>query len=130
MELISFLKKSYISGGVAVACAVCAMLFLKESPKDVGFEQDFSLTQKKDNGCHKEKSSKSDPFNWKDLLHSPLLRLVSVGYFVVFACRTSVTDWGQMYFIEDLGQSPFIGILVYYVQRSICIFKINLITFR
>jgi len=83
---------------------------LKESPKDAGFKEDFSLTQTRDDDSRKVKSSKSDPSNWKDLLRSPFLRLVSVGYFVVFACRTSVTDWGQMYLIEDLGHSPFIGI--------------------
>jgi len=98
-------------GGVTIACAVCVLLFLKESPKDAGFKQDFSLiAQKKNDGSRKTEKNKGEPASWKDLFRSPFLRLVSAAYLVVFACKTSVTEWGQMYLIEDLGHSPFIGI--------------------
>ncbi|XP_063597005.1 glucose-6-phosphate exchanger SLC37A4-like [Penaeus indicus] len=41
----------------------------------------------------------------KDLARSPFLWVVSVSYMVVFCSKTALSDWGQIYLIEELGRS-------------------------
>lgn len=79
---------------------------LRDSPIEAGFNKDFTqeATKKKTDG-----KSTANQLTWRDLIHSPFLWLVSAVYLVVFAAKTSVTEWGQMYLIEDLGHSAFTG---------------------
>lgn len=44
-----------------------------------------------------------------DVLTSPFLWLMSLGYFVVFCAKTSTIDWGQLYLMKDLKRSQFAG---------------------
>ena len=92
-------------GGVTLCCALFVAILLRDTPADAGFNQDFSQQGKKKDDDSKERNS-----TWKDLIRSPFLWVVSAGYLVVFAAKTSVTEWGQMYLIESLGHSPFAGI--------------------
>ena len=94
-----------ITGAVTMLCAFCVMILLKDSPADAGFDQDFSQTT----GKKKDDDDKSKLMTWKDLIQSPFLWIVSFCYMVVFAAKTSVTDWGQMFIIEDLGHTSFVG---------------------
>nr|XP_027211284.1 glucose-6-phosphate exchanger SLC37A4-like [Penaeus vannamei] len=41
----------------------------------------------------------------RDLARSPFLWVVSVSYMVVFCSKTALSDWGQIYLIEELGRS-------------------------
>uniref|UniRef100_A0A0P5YI73 Glucose-6-phosphate translocase n=1 Tax=Daphnia magna TaxID=35525 RepID=A0A0P5YI73_9CRUS len=95
-----------VSGGVTLTSAICVALMLRDSPIEAGFNKDFTqeATKKKTDG-----KSTANQLTWRDLIHSPFLWLVSAVYLVVFAAKTSVTEWGQMYLIEDLGHSAFTG---------------------
>ena len=81
-------------------------MLLRDSPADAGFKQDFTRVASK-----KKYDSTTDASmqTWKDLIHSRFLWLVSGAYLIVFAVKTSVTEWGQMFLIEDLGHTPFAG---------------------
>lgn len=46
---------------------------------------------------------------WQDMLRSPFMWVVCVSYMVLFMGRTATLDWGQLYLIQELGQSPYIG---------------------
>ena len=45
----------------------------------------------------------------KNLLLSPILWVVSLSYLNVFACKTALTDWGQVFLIEELKKSQMQG---------------------
>ncbi|XP_043935378.1 glucose-6-phosphate exchanger SLC37A4 [Protopterus annectens] len=53
--------------------------------------------------------SGSDDSTLKEFLLSPYLWLLSVGYLVVFGVKTCCTDWGQLFLIQDKGQSALMG---------------------
>lgn len=44
-----------------------------------------------------------------ELLLSPYLWVLSTGYLVVFGVKTCCTDWGQLFLIQERGQSTFVG---------------------
>lgn len=81
-------------------------MLLSDSPIDAGFNKDFTPEASKKKTDGKSTAAQS---TWRDLIKSPFLWVVSVVYLVVFAAKTSVTEWGQMYLIEDLGHSAFTG---------------------
>ncbi len=85
-------------------------MLLSDSPKDAGFNKDFTqdATKKKNDGQSTNNST------WRDLVGSPFLWLVSVAYLIVFAAKTSVTEWGQLFLIEDLGHTAFTGMLFFF----------------
>ena len=93
-----------MSLAIASVVAIC----LKDTPLEAGFDRDFTV---KASGSKKKDDDNADTsaMTWNDLVTSPFLWLVAVAYFVVFAAKTSVTEWGQMFLIEDLGHSPFVG---------------------
>ena len=95
------------TGGITITCGLCVALLLRDSPADAGFKQDFTsaTAKKKDNATTANASDNT----WKDLIRSRFLWLVSGAYLIVFAAKTSVTEWGQMFLIEDLGHTPFSG---------------------
>jgi len=97
-----------LSAGVSLAIASVVVLCLRDSPLEAGFDRDFTVkasdSKKKD-----DDNDETTSMTWNHLVTSPFLWLVSFGYFIVFAAKTSVTEWGQMFLIEDLGHSPFVG---------------------
>lgn len=44
-----------------------------------------------------------------EFLLSPYLWLLSMSYLVVFGVKTACTDWGQLFLIQDKGQSALMG---------------------
>ena len=70
----------------------------------------------------------SDQSTLKEFLLSPYLWLLSGAYLVVFGVKTACTDWGQLFLIQDKGQSPLMGRVgkgcacksVYQHVRSLC----------
>lgn len=53
--------------------------------------------------------SSSDVSTLSEFLLSPYLWLLSVSYLVVFGVKTACTDWGQLFLIQDKGQSTLMG---------------------
>lgn len=98
-----------LSAGVTLTCAVLVGLLLRDSPLEAGFNCEFTpkIAKKKDDDNNG--NSSTTEMTWKDLIRSPFLWLVGVAFLVVFAAKTSVTEWGQMFIIEELGHSPFVG---------------------
>ena len=97
------------------------VLCLRDSPLEAGFDRDFTVkasdSKKKD-----DDNDETTSMTWNHLVTSPFLWLVSFGYFIVFAAKTSVTEWGQMFLIEDLGHSPFVGISFNVIKTMFIIF--------
>ena len=100
----------FFKAGVTLTCAVLVGLLLRDSPLEAGFNCEFTpkIAKKKDDDNNG--NSSTTEMTWKDLIRSPFLWLVGVAFLVVFAAKTSVTEWGQMFIIEELGHSPFVGI--------------------
>jgi len=40
--------------------------------------------------------------------------LISVSYMLVFLGRTATLDWAQLYLIQDLGHSQYVGLYLYF----------------
>lgn len=53
--------------------------------------------------------SRRDESTLKEFLLSPYLWILSFGYLVVFGVKTACTDWGQLFLIQDKGQSALMG---------------------
>lgn len=65
----------------------------------------------------KTSGSSSDESTLSEFLLSPYLWLLSVSYLVVFGVKTACTDWGQLFLIQDKGQSTLMGMEVGYRRR-------------
>lgn len=44
-----------------------------------------------------------------DFLLSPFLWVLSVCYLVVFGVKTAATDWGQLFLMQEKGQTALMG---------------------
>lgn len=53
--------------------------------------------------------SSSENSTLTELLLSPYLWVLSTGYLVVFGVKTCCTDWGQLFLIQERGQSMLVG---------------------
>lgn len=62
--------------------------------------------------------SSSENSTLTELLLSPYLWVLSTGYLVVFGVKTCCTDWGQLFLIQERGQSMLVG------KMQSCIFKL------
>lgn len=91
------------SGLICVGVSVVCLILIKNEPSDVGLKN-IELGPKKG-----KKGSQSDETTLKEFLLSPYLWLLCAGYLVVFGVKTCCTDWGQLFLIQDKGQSALIG---------------------
>ncbi|KAJ7995469.1 hypothetical protein DPEC_G00244880 [Dallia pectoralis] len=93
-----------ISGFSCCVVAFFCLLLIRNEPKDVG------LPNIDAGGAKKGKTDlASDKTTFKEFILSPYLWLLSVGYLVVFGVKTACTDWGQLFLIQDKGQSTLMG---------------------
>lgn len=92
------------SGLICVGVSVFCLLLIKNEPSDVGLKN-IELGPKKG----KKGSQSADETTLKEFLLSPYLWLLCAGYLVVFGVKTCCTDWGQLFLIQDKGQSALIG---------------------
>ncbi|CDQ63524.1 glucose-6-phosphate exchanger SLC37A4a [Salvelinus fontinalis] len=93
-----------ISGLSCCVVSFVCLLLIRNEPKDVG------LPNIDTGGAKKGKAgSSSDETTFKEFILSPYLWLLSVGYLVVFGVKTACTDWGQLFLIQDKGQSTLMG---------------------
>lgn len=44
-----------------------------------------------------------------EFLLSPFLWVLSLGYLVVFGVKTAATDWGQLFLMQEKGQTALMG---------------------
>ncbi|NXN23400.1 G6PT1 protein, partial [Nycticryphes semicollaris] len=91
------------SGLICVIVSFACLLLIKNEPSDVGLPNI-------DQGAKKgKKGSCSDNSTLTELLLSPYLWVLSTGYLVVFGVKTCCTDWGQLFLIQERGQSMLVG---------------------
>ncbi|XP_046892405.1 glucose-6-phosphate exchanger SLC37A4a [Hypomesus transpacificus] len=93
-----------ISGLSCVVFSFVCLLVIRNEPKDVGLANIEVAGAKKGNT-----GTSSDESTLKEFLLSPYLWLLSLGYLVVFGVKTACTDWGQLFLIQDKGQSTLMG---------------------
>ncbi|NXE29436.1 G6PT1 protein, partial [Ardeotis kori] len=91
------------SGFLCVAVSFVCLVLIKNEPSDVGLP---SIDQGAKKG---KKGSSSDNSTLTELLLSPYLWVLSTGYLVVFGVKTCCTDWGQLFLIQERGQSMLVG---------------------
>uniref|UniRef100_A0A3Q3J817 Major facilitator superfamily (MFS) profile domain-containing protein n=1 Tax=Monopterus albus TaxID=43700 RepID=A0A3Q3J817_MONAL len=87
-----------VSGMICVVVSFVCLLVIKNEPKDVGLLLPATCS-----------GSSSDESTLSEFLLSPYLWLLSMSYLVVFGVKTACTDWGQLFLIQDKGQSTLMG---------------------
>ncbi|KAM6432294.1 glucose-6-phosphate exchanger SLC37A4 isoform 1-T1 [Liasis olivaceus] len=92
-----------LSGSVCVIASLVCLLLIKNEPSDVGLPNLESGPKK-----GKKDLSVGDS-TLAELLCSPYLWVLSSGYLVVFGVKTCCTDWGQLFLIQERGQSALVG---------------------
>ncbi|XP_069732747.1 glucose-6-phosphate exchanger SLC37A4 isoform X3 [Phaenicophaeus curvirostris] len=95
------------SGFTCVVVSVVCLILIKNEPSDVGLP---NIEQGAKKG---KKGSSSDNSTLTELLLSPYLWVLSTGYLVVFGVKTCCTDWGQLFLIQERGQSMLVGLSSY-----------------
>ncbi|XP_026867840.1 glucose-6-phosphate exchanger SLC37A4a [Electrophorus electricus] len=94
----------FISGLTCVVLSVFCLLVIRNEPRDVGLPNIEVGVKKGKTGSSKDRESTL----W-EFLSSPYLWVLSLGYLVVFGVKTACTDWGQLFLIQDKGQSALMG---------------------
>ncbi|XP_074600667.1 glucose-6-phosphate exchanger SLC37A4-like isoform X2 [Brevipalpus obovatus] len=95
-----------VSGTVSVVLGVISLISLINSPTDVKLPS-FAAPKKKDSkATNNQKNAEDSVYS---LVKSPLLWIVAVSYMSVFCSKTSSTDWGQIYLMEERRQSQYVG---------------------
>uniref|UniRef100_A0A8D0GA26 Solute carrier family 37 member 4 n=1 Tax=Sphenodon punctatus TaxID=8508 RepID=A0A8D0GA26_SPHPU len=92
-----------ISGLVCVGVSLFCLVLIKNEPSDVGLPN-IEPGPKKG-----KKGSSADESTLSELLLSPYLWVLSMSYLVVFGVKTCCTDWGQLFLIQERGQSALLG---------------------
>ncbi|NWS82879.1 G6PT1 protein, partial [Toxostoma redivivum] len=96
-------KTLSFSGFTCVVVSFVCLVLIKNEPLDVGLP---NIEQGAKKG---KKGSSSDNSTLTELLLSPYLWVLSTGYLVVFGVKTCCTDWGQLFLIQERGQSMLVG---------------------
>ncbi|NXG39400.1 G6PT1 protein, partial [Dromaius novaehollandiae] len=91
------------SGFICVVVSFICLVLIKNEPSDVGLPNIEQGTKKG------KKGSSEDNSTLTELLLSPYLWVLSTGYLVVFGVKTCCTDWGQLFLIQERGQSVLVG---------------------
>ncbi|XP_078055071.1 glucose-6-phosphate exchanger SLC37A4-like isoform X2 [Mustelus asterias] len=93
-----------LSGSIAVGMAFVCLIFIINEPMDVGLPNVEPGPKK-----GSKKGSAGDESTIKELLLTPYLWVLNIGYLVVFGVKTCCTDWGQLFLIQEKGQSALLG---------------------
>ncbi|NXA42886.1 G6PT1 protein, partial [Eudromia elegans] len=91
------------SGFICVVVSFVCLVLIKNEPSDVGLPNIEPGAKKG------KKGSSSDNSTLAELLLSPYLWVLSTGYLVVFGVKTCCSDWGQLFLIQERGQSVLVG---------------------
>ncbi|XP_036380662.1 glucose-6-phosphate exchanger SLC37A4b [Megalops cyprinoides] len=90
------------SGLTCMVTAALCLLLIKNEPSDVGLPN-IEPAAKKGKGASTGEST------LRDFLLSPYLWVLSMGFLMVFGVKTACTDWGQLFLIQEKGQSALMG---------------------
>lgn len=93
-----------LSGSIAIGVAFLCLFFIVNEPMDVGLPNIEPGAKKGD-----RKGSTGHESTLKELLLTPYLWVLNIGYLVVFGAKTCCTDWGQLFLIQEKGQTAIIG---------------------
>ncbi|XP_038610359.1 glucose-6-phosphate exchanger SLC37A4 isoform X1 [Tachyglossus aculeatus] len=92
-----------LSGALCVAVSFLCLGLIRNEPADVGLRNlDVAPSKGK-------KGPSSADSTLRELLLSPYLWVLSTGYLVVFGVKTCCTDWGQLFLIQEKGQTALVG---------------------
>ncbi|KPP59299.1 glucose-6-phosphate translocase-like [Scleropages formosus] len=91
------------SGIVCMGTAFLCLLLIKNEPSSVG------LTNLQPASNKGKKGGSSDESTLGEFLTSPYLWVLSMGFLMVFGVKTACTDWGQLFLIQEKGQSALMG---------------------
>lgn len=92
----------FVSGLTCAVVSVLCLLTIKNEPNDVGLPNVEAAAKKSTAGSSGESTL-------SEFLLSPYLWLLSVTYLIVFGVKTACSDWGQLFLIQDKGQSTLMG---------------------
>uniref|UniRef100_A0A3P9D5U4 Glucose-6-phosphate exchanger SLC37A4-like n=2 Tax=Haplochromini TaxID=319058 RepID=A0A3P9D5U4_9CICH len=91
-----------MSGIFCAAFSFVCLVFVKNEPKDVGLPSMEAAAKKGAKGGSSESTL-------SEFLLSPFLWVLSLGYLVVFGVKTAATDWGQLFLMQEKGQTALMG---------------------
>ncbi|KAM9347921.1 glucose-6-phosphate exchanger SLC37A4b isoform 2-T2 [Symphorus nematophorus] len=91
-----------MSGIFCAAFSFICLVFVKNEPKDVGLPSIEASAKKGTKGGNSESTL-------SEFLLSPFLWVLSLGYLVVFGVKTAATDWGQLFLMQEKGQTALMG---------------------
>ncbi|MED6251298.1 hypothetical protein ATANTOWER_027566 [Ataeniobius toweri] len=91
-----------MSGIFCAAFSFVCLVFVKNEPKDVGLPSIEATAKKGAKGANSESTL-------SEFLLSPFLWVLSLGYLVVFGVKTAATDWGQLFLMQEKGQTALMG---------------------
>ncbi|XP_046876803.1 glucose-6-phosphate exchanger SLC37A4b [Hypomesus transpacificus] len=92
-----------MSGTFCAAFSFICLVFVKNEPKDVGLPSIEAAVKKGGKGVVNSEST------LREFLLSPYLWVLSLGYLVVFGVKTAATDWGQLFLIQEKGQTALMS---------------------
>uniref|UniRef100_A0A3Q2CFQ7 Glucose-6-phosphate translocase-like n=1 Tax=Cyprinodon variegatus TaxID=28743 RepID=A0A3Q2CFQ7_CYPVA len=90
-----------MSGVFCASFSFVCLIFVKNEPKDVGLPSIEAAAKKGSKG--------GDESTLSEFLLSPFLWVLSLGYLVVFGVKTAATDWGQLFLMQEKGQTALMG---------------------
>uniref|UniRef100_G3Q9V3 Solute carrier family 37 member 4b n=1 Tax=Gasterosteus aculeatus TaxID=69293 RepID=G3Q9V3_GASAC len=93
------------SGIFCASFSFVCVVFVKNEPKDVGLPSIEGAAKKGAKGA----SSRNGESTLREFLLSPFLWVLSLGYLVVFGVKTAATDWGQLFLMQEKGQTVLMG---------------------
>ncbi|XP_077402972.1 glucose-6-phosphate exchanger SLC37A4-like isoform X2 [Vanacampus margaritifer] len=91
-----------MSGVFCAAFSLVTLVLVKNEPKDVGLPG-IGVAPMKGLMRGNNESTLSE------FLLSPFLWVLSLGYLVVFGVKTAATDWGQLFLMQEKGQTALMG---------------------
>ncbi|XP_062341742.1 glucose-6-phosphate exchanger SLC37A4b [Osmerus eperlanus] len=92
-----------MSGTFCASFSFICLVFVKNEPKDVGLPSVEAAAKKGGKGAVNSEST------LREFLLSPYLWVLSLGYLVVFGVKTAATDWGQLFLIQEKGQTALMS---------------------
>ncbi|XP_076875391.1 glucose-6-phosphate exchanger SLC37A4b isoform X2 [Brachyhypopomus gauderio] len=94
-----------VSGLICMVFAFICLLMVKNEPGDVGLP---SIEPRSSKGALNTGTPK-DESTLTEFLLSPYLWVLSLAYLVVFGVKIACTDWGQLFLMQEKGQSALMG---------------------
>ncbi|XP_049447516.1 glucose-6-phosphate exchanger SLC37A4-like isoform X1 [Epinephelus fuscoguttatus] len=91
-----------MSGIICAAFSFICLVFVKNEPKNVGLPSIEAAANKGAKGGNNESTL-------SEFILSPFLWVLSLGYLVVFGVKTAATDWGQLFLMQEKGQTALMG---------------------